>query len=447
MFNIIENFKQQLISELKLEISKEISKCVKEQISTTPVGVAGSGVGIFSRISGGFIDMIGSANAAICDFVGLNGIVSKTLFYAGVCYGGYSIRGVVSKIKIPSLGRSLPPITYANNSSIIPESIREGSEETLMDHRNGEVIVVGYDRVNNRRVAVGKGCRLFNYLIVPEHVISSAGAIGKVMIQSPNFADKFFELPDNSIRSLICTDVLAINLTNDVWSSISVGTIVIGNIDRCSSVAVVGVNGMGTVGNLTVDANVFGSVIYAGTTRPGYSGGLYCDGNKSLAIHLGGGNVNRGVAIDWIRALVKKTLGIDDSTIRPEDTSDFLREMTLGQGRGRNQAVVKDYGTEDVQIFYKGRYHIVSRTDAKRVWGNSYTTIMGYEDDDYVVESVLADPFLGQPTQSGVSQSVTVSDQCTYDLKNMSIKDCKKLLSQLSRKLSEDKRNNSGNQS
>lgn len=262
------------------------------------------------------------------------------------------------------------------------ESVIEGSKEIESPHRKGEVFIL-----NEKKEAVGKGFRLYDALIAPEHVIEAAKAIGGRVYIGSIKNGKTYDITGFD-HILLYTDVLAIDLDMPIWADLGTAKISVGCLDKTALVTITGITGRGTTSRLENAPSLgFGIVRYHGTTRNGYSGALYANGEHALAMHMSGGNANKGIAIDLIRALfkthVKMVNGVEleaadiDSSVKWAENEWFDRKGGLMKG-----VKAEMQGLDQVRVFYRGRYAVMEKEILKQL-GDRYNVLM-YEDAESV---------------------------------------------------------------
>lgn len=113
-----------------------------------------------------------------------------------------------------------------------------------------------------------------------------------------------------------------------------------------------------SVGNLR-ESQTFGLVEYAGSTEPGFSGAAYLNGNIVIGMHIGGGQQNFGVEVEF--ALVLDQPKTSESPILDVITRELKK-------RGGRKAIRKSrlpptaQTTDLVAVKYRGRYYVVEDT-------------------------------------------------------------------------------------
>nr|UGO57191.1 MAG: hypothetical protein 2 [Riboviria sp.] len=202
---------------------------------------------------------------------------------------------------------------------VVLESVMPDSAEVKMDQHKSEIVVCGYNKNTNTAVPVGKATRLYNMLVVVGHVADAARLYPQALLV--NAKNKNFELEID--LNLECrnldTDLKGYELTEVQWSRLGIAKCSVNALMCQTSVTVSNVVGNGSHGKLIADPTEFGRTIYDGTTKRGYSGACYYQGDVALGMHISGGEKNAGYAMHYVALLVRKAL-----KIKNEDTEDFL---------------------------------------------------------------------------------------------------------------------------
>lgn len=288
----------------------------------------------------------------------------------------------VKNLLFPDVG---PKGFKPTEGSNVAESTVAGSREIELPHGKGEVLVMGSDKL-----VVGKGCRIYNVLVVPEHVVHAAkkSSSREGVIISNVDGKREYDITGFDYEILAC-DVVGYELPADVWSGLGVGKIDIGIIDGPRQSTITGVQGKGT--SARIDNNFglgFGSVHYLGTTCAGYSGATYRDGSKAIAIHLNGGAQNNGVATDLIRAkIVKSGIFTVPESLDTDWSMEWVKQNLFSDDGSRRRGIrVSPEGLDEVKIFYKGRYHVFDKEQMSRGLGSAQYASLMYEDAEAVFQ-------------------------------------------------------------
>lgn len=270
-------------------------------------------------------------------------------------------------------------------SDYIKESYVENSLESPMSHHHSEVFVC-----NASKRAYGKGFRLFDVLVVPDHVISVAGenSDGFIWITNARKGDYNCGIRIKSEDAVsICADVVGYLLPAAGWATLGVKTVRIGTFTTPQIVTIVGVTGRGTTHTIRPAPKIaFGYVKYGGTTLPGYSGALYTSGNVAYAMHLAGGNNNVGINIDYLRALVKVEMETYSHVLNEASDSDWSLQWANDEwyeGDDLKPGVRVNYrGRDEITVEYQGRYHIMDTDKLREKLGKTKWSKLAYADED-----------------------------------------------------------------
>lgn len=260
------------------------------------------------------------------------------------------------------------------------ESLRPGSEETELMPPKSQCLMGGRNldgdfEVNGCANLMGTDGNWF--LMMPEHVWISGQRIWAKGRQSALELSYKRETDD-----VIClaTDFVAVRISPQEMSTIGVSKLGIQHFlsESGASVKIVGCQGLGTVGLLKHDSQIFGRVVYNATTRKGYSGAAYISNNQIVGLHfIGGKVVNGGYSASYLWSLlmyyIRKT-----STMRFEEpeSNDWIEKQIA---EGREFWVDREWGDlDEVRVRVDGRYHIVQRTSMNKALGLGW-----YDELDY----------------------------------------------------------------
>lgn len=107
-----------------------------------------------------------------------------------------------------------------------------------------------------------------------------------------------------------------------------------------------------SIGLVSENPNVFGSVIYSGSTKAGFSGSAYFVNKMISGIHVGASSVNMGACAAYVAFLLKR---LDSSVVKPEDSEDFLKK--LFKKGVKHTAHRSMYDPDEVDIKINGKYY------------------------------------------------------------------------------------------
>lgn len=255
------------------------------------------------------------------------------------------------------------------------ESVVIGSNEMDSPHRQGELFIGQNDTV------FGKGCRLYNHLVMPEHVLEACktDSNGKKIVTLSNPKDvrltKDFTIVSmdgeeriseiGSSIANIATDLVCVSLPDQIWSQLGISKANVGFLDSGTSVSITGIYARGTIGVLTpCFTSGFGQVRYGSTTLKGYSGALYMQGTKAIAMHLWGGNSNLGYAMDYIRCLVSRLPGaaVGESRHDVDHSAEWASSNWFTEDdKLRDGLKIKNSSLDEIEVYYQGKYYQMDR--------------------------------------------------------------------------------------
>lgn len=290
---------------------------------------------------------------------------------------GYFFRYVRSLFRRKKDGASKTVRLAPADSGRSSESMVHGSTPVLMAHREGEVIVFARNK-QGVDLHIGKGCRINDYLVIPEHVMSDAQSLGELGVLNALKPGHVILVKDEF--KVCLPDIVYVRLCNDDWSKLGTSIVTISRVARSQDASITGIDGKGTLGRLTLTKDI-GTLNYDATTQPGYSGALYASGRQAIGMHLSGGVTNSGTAVGLIWAVIKYY-----EKPNLESSEDWAWEIIKdGIPAGLK---VEAFGEDATRILYNGRYHIVEDDVLRKAWGNKYHTIL-YGDDAPQYESVF----------------------------------------------------------
>lgn len=386
------------------------------------VGTLVSGSIRFGGMIGG---SMANLESVVFDSLGLNQNLATRLLFYGSAY--YAVSTVTSGLKPGKVRLISDKVTTRSrtwydwvksrfvaptlrngerwDAGMIAESSRAGSVEQPMVARSFQ-IPVGY--MNGAEfIAMGWCVRAHNYIVVPEHVVSAVLAIkpgNEIWVKNNGksiaVSTKLAEYPE--------MDLMLIKCTEQEFSVMGLGKISIEHIiseTNGETVQIVGLDGRGTTGVLR-HSNMFGMVIYDGTTKNGYSGSPYVKGNRVLGVHLCGGKLNQGYSMSYINMLINSI-----ERIVNEDSDDFIEQMI--KRRGKKAFKLAGLRHDEVQIRIDGRYHTFQKESIVKTMGEDWLNHIEFEDQakrKLYKDIGLIRESLGFQTSPGVS---TISKQDT----------------------------------
>lgn len=233
--------------------------------------------------------------------------------------------------------------------SNLPESLIPGSP--LMDGLESGLpkcqVRVAIRREDKTFVVVGCGIRIRDHLVLPSHVLYISSDLWVINGRGE------WKIETSKAEQL-CADVSAVEMTR--WSDMGVATAKLGPLMQRSTVQVMSsCDFKFSIGVLSV-GTTFGRTNYEASTRPGFSGAAYMNGNVCVGIHCHGG-VAAGAGYESLYLYTRlkcllKTVdeaapsGLDaGSSYMPDKGEKYeyeeVGEMMVGSKKER-QAIVRD---------------------------------------------------------------------------------------------------------
>lgn len=281
-------------------------------------------------------------------------VTTKHLAIAGAVVAGVATTGYVCRAAFSKILRwwrvdykvTFKSVEPDGDGHIRVESMRVGSTETSGGFPPSFQAPCGVFEGDNF-ISYGSVIRFGEDVMgVPLHVLAHAKYVYR--------NNYYWPLPPVDEQCMyIGNDYICFIVKPAVFSRLGMSKPSIGFVrDTGSSVRIVAPNGNTTYGTLLNDSNLWGNVVYSGTTTPGYSGAAYTSSNQLLAVHLHGGQVNGGINASYVWCMVQSQRKQD-----AEDSAEWL--LSLQQTRG--SAIHYDYGYLDhVQVRVDGRYHLIA---------------------------------------------------------------------------------------
>lgn len=232
----------------------------------------------------------------------------------------------------------------------LPESMVVGSNFTKVPISKIPKTQVALYSVNERGAVVqflGSGIRLGDYFVVPNHIIIAYDCVA-ALIMKPNEPAQAIKIRTDEF-DLIDGDIAALRMDEAKFSRLGLVKATIASLESETIVTVCSSSKEPdySLGTLVNDSNVFGSVVFRGSTKGGFSGSAYMMGKQIVGMHLGGGMVNYGVSASYIMALL----------VKPEDTAEWLQRVRRRRGPVKYQR--SKFNPDEAVVFINGRYHTV----------------------------------------------------------------------------------------
>lgn len=194
---------------------------------------------------------------------------------------------------------------------------------------------------------LGVAVRIDDWLVTPYHVIVSQEVVA-CLVQRPGLEAEALKMKTSDFEQ-IEGDLAAVRQTEAFFSRLGLTKASLAPIDgeMIVSVCSASKDPEMSFGTLVNDSQVFGGVVFRGSTRGGFSGAPYMMGKQIAGIHLGGGIMNYGVSATYIHALLRK----------PEDTAEWLERVRRKRGPLKFQR--SKFNPDEAIVFVGGRYHNV----------------------------------------------------------------------------------------
>lgn len=267
-------------------------------------------------------------------------VLSMTVMYAFFIYRFESTRGK----RIPST----PEAVF----KLVRERMMPGSDMMPIKIRNRYQADVYLREGNGVTTYVGQCFRYGDYLLTAGHVLAEDAVYvvrseaGEIELLPSRMKEFGYDTDDLALYVLDANELTSLSLK-------SVNLVGDSDINMCVEVHA---KDQKTMGKVTSMDNVFGQVMYDGSTLPGFSGAPYMLGSKCYGLHVGSAAVNIGYDAGYIKALLQDYV--------PEDTADFLNNMVH---RGVDVRA-KKLPSGDYLLRAKGKYYRMSADDYDAMW-------------------------------------------------------------------------------
>lgn len=285
-----------------------------------------------------------------------------------------------------------------------PESVVQGSEIRRSDVKNQSSVILARRTMEGSQVVytpVAQALRIRDVLFAPRHAFDDGPAYllpnVEANLNAGNYIEIQFSGEDTTrVMEVEANDVLAIVLTASELSVLGVAKAKVGQVPvgaKKECVAMARAIGCSSTGRVFNDVS-FGVLKYDGSTRRGFSGGVYKEGTAILGMHLAG-SPNRGVAAAYLDRLAQTVLrqrdGEDSEDWFYEQMADLTEDALVRAGRLR-----RNPGDPGEWIYQgnDGYYHYLSNDVVNNVGRRRREEYV----DSYEPESV-------DPNESGSQQS------------------------------------------
>jgi len=265
-----------------------------------------------------------------------------------------------------TLKARLNAATVPTTTGEVDESPLSGSpilpiEADKLPHSMRPVIVENPAAVGSY-LRVGNSIRVGDNLIVPYHVVCRSSEFYVVEPGTENYV-----VVQTKDAITVTADVVAFKLQPGSFSRIGMCEARPGFLNQ-QIIATAGsfvasgeppATGYYSTGDLKADS-AFGVIQYYGSTRPGFSGGVYYSGKNTVyAVHLRrgphGSGYNLGIALPYIMALLECQAG------KNEDTTEWISTLARRNDPDLHWVQVDDSGNGSYIFEYKGKYYAVDQ--------------------------------------------------------------------------------------
>lgn len=276
------------------------------------------------------------------------------------------VRSVLAKISVEARLASARSLEKGDG---VGESLIPGSEiypvEAARMPNCMRAVIVEDPAVPGTFLRAGNCIRIGDFLVLPLHVVARSNVFYVVT----SGCESHIELKSADVKEL-AVDVGFLPLEPSYFSRIGMGAVKPGFL---SQQIVVNAGSFVASGEPPADAytstgdlrkdSAFGCIQYYGSTRPGFSGGLYYYGRQAFAMHLRrgppGSGYNIGVAIPYLEALLEIKRGTN------ETTAEWL--IKLAARHDPELSYIEE--DEDYYLFtYRGKYIPVGREEYDQLY-------------------------------------------------------------------------------
>jgi len=310
------------------------------------------------------------------------GYVQKTVFVGAVAACGYflarrKLRQYTESLELTERLRlaETPHGGDSSGESVVP--LGEIHACPVANLPKGMRLVVTLDPTDSARyIKVCNAVRVGDHIVLPAHAVSQ---VDHFYVVEGRGSKNYIRVDVDQLRE-ITTDLLAGKLDPNQFARIGMSQVKIADyntptmVTAFSSVATKEppAEGYSSVGMLYPDDG-FGYMQFSGSTRPGFSGGLYQVGTRSFAIHMRrgppGAHYNLGISLAYVSCLLQEKVD-DDRKRDGESTEEYI--LNLARGKDKRLSYQKE---EDGDfIFRVGDRYL--RVSADRYWEL-------YAEDDY----------------------------------------------------------------
>ncbi len=194
---------------------------------------------------------------------------------------------------------------------------------------------------------VGSGVRVEDHLIVPSHCIHTGYKMCMIngAKEVPLDAEEAFPL---------VADVSAIPVKARHWSELGIGQTRLGPLNQSATVAITSSCDRRYSIAVLKPGPTLGTVLYDGSTQPGFSGAIYASGPTCIGMHCHGGVRGGGYELLYLY----KRLQLELDSPPEEATEEYMYRMAKRGYQIDDPIVTRDRA---IVRFSDGTYHLTRR--------------------------------------------------------------------------------------
>lgn len=206
-------------------------------------------------------------------------------------------------------------------------------------------------RKGNELMIVGSGLRMEDHLVTPTHNVMSGMELYMITERERIRIDTAQEV-------MLAADVSAFPVPEASWALAGVSRIKMAPLASEKTVTITsGCDQTYTIGRLR-STQPMGRVHYIASTKPGYSGSAYMDGQSCVGMHNHGGAMAGGYEILYLWCRLKHAL-----QQIPESSEDFLRRLSKKK-RLQFEDLDQDFSVLKTK---SGHYHLTTKETRQRL--------------------------------------------------------------------------------
>lgn len=399
-----ESVKQHLggiVDEAVSKMADDLAKRVVEQLAQSQITAAGSG-GV--RVVEPLTVVSNTIHVGVSFLSGVMRAVTVDTDWKGRLLTGFAMGGILYfSTRWRSRGGPIKVVLAKGDQSSVSytlESVRANSRESSMILPKCQRPVGYFD--GEQFVVHGSAIRIDDVLVMPEHVYASSGG-AQMQLSSGRFLDlRSGSLPVTKLD----TDVVMVRVSPAEMSQLGLKNPSICHElpDHGALVSICGPLLQGTTAALKPGKG-FGTVVYEGTTRPGYSGAAYMKGDVLMGMHRFGGQLNGGNSASYLACLVRWENG------QYESSEDWLNSAF----RAKKRIIIDRTwnGLDEQRISVGGKVAMVSRETYNRLLRDHPEVEVVGDYEDFAATGSYQDESLGFRQQEGETLSgLPLLEQC-----------------------------------